>query len=67
MKVFFNITSFINFLFIKGWNNAQAKTSEEKDLGYITLLKLASEKSKNAGEMVKYEKLKSSKKLSRKI
>ena len=35
-----------------------AKTSEEKDLGCITLLKLASEKSKNAGEMIKYEKLK---------
>ena len=36
----------------------KAKTPEEKDLGCITLLKLASEKSKNAGEMVKYEKLK---------
>tara|TARA_B100000242_G_scaffold247849_1_gene188790 strand:+ start:79 stop:408 length:330 start_codon:yes stop_codon:yes gene_type:complete len=36
----------------------KVKTSEEKDLGCITLLKLASEKSKNAGEMVKYEKLK---------
>ena len=36
----------------------KAKTSEEKDLGCITLLKLASEKSKNAGEMIKYEKLK---------
>ena len=41
----------------------KAKTSEEKDLGCITLLKLASEKSKNAGEMVKYEKLKSFKKV----
>ena len=36
----------------------KAQTSEEKDLGCITLLKLASEKSKNAGEMIKYEKLK---------
>lgn len=36
----------------------KAKTAEEKDLGCITLLKLASEKSKNAGEMAKYEKLK---------
>ncbi len=35
----------------------KAKTSEEKDLGCITLLELASEKSKNAGEMIKYEKL----------
>ena len=31
--------------------------SEEKDLGCITLLKLASEKSKENGETVKYEKL----------
>ena len=36
----------------------KAKTPEEKDLGCITLLKLASEKSKNSGEMTKYEKLK---------
>ena len=36
----------------------KAQTSEEKDLGCITLLKLASEKSKNAGEMIKYEELK---------
>ena len=36
----------------------KAQTSEEKDLACITLLKLASEKSKNAGEMIKYEKLK---------
>ena len=35
----------------------KAKTPEEKHLGCITLLKLASEKSKNAGEMIKYEKL----------
>ena len=36
----------------------KAKSQEEKDLGCITLLKLASEKSKIAGEMIKYEKLK---------
>ena len=36
----------------------KAQTSEEIDLGCITLLKLAGEKSKNAGEMIKYEKLK---------
>ena len=35
----------------------KAKTPEDKDLGCITK-KLASEKSKNAGEMIKYEKLK---------
>ena len=40
----------------------KAQTSEEKDLGCITLLKLASEKSKNLGEMIKYEKLKKLKK-----
>ena len=40
----------------------KAKTAEEKDLGCITLLKLAGEKSKNAGEMIKYEKLKKLKK-----
>ena len=36
----------------------KAKPQEEKDLGCITLLKLVSEKSKIAGEMNKYEKLK---------
>ncbi len=36
----------------------KTKSQEEKDLGCITLLKLASEKSKIAGEMIKYEKLK---------
>ena len=36
----------------------KAKSQEEKDLGCISLLKLASEKSKIAGEMIKYEKLK---------
>ena len=36
----------------------KAKTSEEKDLGCITLLKLAGENSKKDGETLKYEKLK---------
>ena len=36
----------------------KAKTSEVKDLGCITLLKLAGDKSKDSGEMIKYEKLK---------
>ena len=36
----------------------KAKPQEEKDLGCITLLKLTSEESKIAGEMIKYEKLK---------
>ena len=45
-------------LTLKAEITLKAKTSEEKDLGCITLLKLASEKSKNAGEMIKYEKLK---------
>ena len=40
----------------------KAETPEDKDLGCITLLKLASE-SKNADEMIKYEKLKSYKKV----
>ena len=47
---------------IKAEVTLKAKTAEEKDLGCITLLKLASEKSKNLGEMIKYEKLKKLKK-----
>ena len=43
----------------------KAKTAEKKDLGCITLLKLASEKSKNAEEMTKYEKLKKLQKTSK--
>ena len=35
----------------------KAKTPEEKDLICITILKLAADKSKNAGEMIKYEKI----------
>ena len=36
----------------------KVKSPEEKDLSCITLLKLAGQKSKIAGEMIKYEKLK---------
>ena len=35
----------------------KAKTPEEKDLICITILKLAADKSKKAGEMIKYEKI----------
>ena len=47
---------FISYL-LKAEITLKAKSQEEKDLGCITLLKLSSEKSKNAGEMIKYEKL----------
>ena len=46
------------FNLVKAEITLKSKTPEEKDLGCIILLKLASEKSKNAGEMIKYEKLK---------
>ena len=49
-------TLFISYL-LKAEITLKAKTPEEKDLACITLLKLASERSKNAGEMIKYEKL----------
>ena len=53
------ITLFLlSFFLIKSQVTLNAKTPEEKDLGCITLLKLAGEKSKKDGEMVKYEKLK---------
>lgn len=51
-----SILSIIFLLINKG--SLKAKTNEEKDLNCITLLKLASQKSKNDGEMLKYEKLK---------
>ncbi len=35
----------------------KARTYEEKDIGCITLLKIVSDKTKKAGEMLKYEKL----------
>ena len=56
MKIF---TLFLlSFFLLKSQVILSAKTPEEKDLGCITLLKLAGEKSKKDGEMVKYEKLK---------
>ena len=56
------ILIFLISLTLKAEVKLKAQTSEEKDLGCITLLKLASEKSKNLGEMIKYEKLKKLKK-----
>ena len=46
------------FYFSQSKITLKAKSLEEKDLGCITLLTIASEKSKKDGEMVKYEKLK---------
>ena len=57
-KVIILNINFPHFLYIKSWSYVKAQTSDEKDLGCITILKLASEKRKNAGEMIKYEKLK---------
>ena len=57
----FTLICLISFV-LRAEVTLKAKTAEEKDLGCITLLKLASEKSKNAGEMIKYEKLKKLKK-----
>ena len=45
----------VTLIFIAGFT-LKAKTPEEKDLSCIFLLKLAGEKSKSAGEMVKYGK-----------
>ena len=59
MKQTLLILSFLLISYIlKAEITIKAKSQEEKDLGCITLLKLASEKSKIAGEMIKYEKLK---------
>ena len=59
MKIFVIFFIFLAPIFVlKSEITLKAKTSEEKDLGCITLLKLASEQSKDAGEMAKYEKLK---------
>ena len=57
-KVIIININFPYFFTLKAEVKLKAQTSEEKDLGCITLLKLAGEKSKNAGEMIKYEKLK---------
>ena len=50
--------TFFSFFSLKAEVKLKAKTPEERDLGCITLLMLASEKSKKDGEMIKYEKLK---------
>jgi len=57
----FTISLFLFLLpfFLKSEVTLKMKPSENKDLSCITLLQIASEKSKNDGEMVKYEKLKS--------
>jgi len=52
---------FLFFLFpilLKSEVTLKAQASEIKDVNCITLLQIASEKSKKEGEMVKYEKLK---------
>ena len=45
-------------ILLKSKITLKAQTSEIKDVNCITLLQIASEKSKKEGEMVKYEKLK---------
>ena len=58
MKLFLFMFIFFSFFTLKSEVKLKAITPEERDLGCITLLTLASEKSKKDGEMVKYEKLK---------
>ena len=58
ISILSHIYSFFSITSVKSEVTLKAKTPEERDLGCITLLKLASEKSKKDGEMVKYEKLK---------
>ena len=58
MQKFILILIFSFLLNLKPFVLLHSKTHEIKDLRCITLLKLASEKSKKEGEMVKYEKLK---------
>ena len=52
----FTLVLFICFT-LKTKATLTAKTPEEKDLICITILKLAADKSKNAGEMIKYKKI----------
>ena len=49
---------FLSPILLKSEVTLKAQTSEIKDINCITLLQIASEKSKKEGEMVKYEKLK---------
>ena len=58
MKNFIFILTVFLYLNIKPLFYVNSKTHETKDLKCITLLTLASEKSKKEGEMVKYDKLK---------
>ena len=59
-----NLIFFFSLFFVLTMNNLlESKSSDEidlerTDLACITLLELAAEKNKNAGEMNKYEKLK---------
>ena len=56
-----NLFFVLTYLFCFSLNSKvtlKANSIEEKDLSCITLLKLSSEKNKEAGEMIKYEKLK---------
>ena len=54
----FFISFFIFSFILKAEVTLKSSNSEEKDLGCITLLKIASDKSKKDGETEKYEKLK---------
>ena len=58
-NLFVFISFFVSPIFLKSEVTLKAQTSENKDINCITLLQIASEKSKKEGEMVKYEKLKS--------
>ena len=63
MKILTLFTLICTFAFaLKTEITLKAKAPGDRDLGCITLLELASEKSKNAEETVKYEKLKKLKK-----
>ena len=62
MRYFCIFVYIFTFTLLKSEVKLKAKTPEERDLSCITLLTLASEKSKKDGEMIKYEKLKKLKK-----
>ena len=52
-----NLLLFTLVLFVCFAATLEAKSSEEKDLICISMLKIAADKSKNAGEMIRYEKI----------
>ena len=59
MKILFILfLFFVSPILLKSEVTLKAQTSEIKDINCITLLQIASEKSKKDGEMVKYDKLK---------